>query len=64
VFPSPLLGGRRGRLVRRLHDEPAALALKPEIAVVSTAIQIAAPLVLRDEGHQGSEHVRSTMRVS
>jgi hypothetical protein len=47
-----------GRLISRTNDPRPARALKPDIAVVSTAIQVAAPLVLSDEGHQGSEHIR------
>jgi len=40
-------------LVLRLHDTHLARALKPDIAVVSTAIQIASPLEVRCEGPQG-----------
>jgi len=45
-------------VVRRLHDQAPARALKPDLAVISPAIQVPAPLVLSDKGHQGVAHVR------
>jgi len=39
-----------------MHDEPPARALKPDIPVVEPTIQIPAPLVLSDKGHQGVGH--------
>jgi len=42
-------------VVRRLHDQAPARALKPDIAVISPAIQIAAPPVLCNKGRQGVE---------
>jgi hypothetical protein len=41
-----------------MPDEATARALKPDMPVVPPAVEITAPLVLSDEGHQGVEHVR------
>ena len=41
-----------------MNDSGAARALDPDAPVVLPAIQLAASLVLRDEGHEGGEHVR------
>ena len=46
------------RLPLRLHDQPAARATEPDIAVVPPTIKITAALVLSDEGHQGVEDCR------
>jgi hypothetical protein len=40
-----------------VHDEPTARALKPDIPVVPPTVEITAPLVLSDKGHQGGEGV-------
>src|SRR6266550_3934035 len=47
--------GEARRLFLRLHDQAPARTLKPDIAVISPAIQITAALVLSDKGHQGGE---------
>jgi hypothetical protein len=43
-----------------LDDLRSAGAGYPDLPVVSPAIQVAAPLVLRDKGHQGVQHIRHT----
>jgi hypothetical protein len=44
-----------GRLANRVHDEPTARALKPDIPVVPPAIEITAPVVLSNRGHHRGE---------
>jgi hypothetical protein len=51
----PHLRRRVGWLLLRLHDQAAARILEPDVAIVNAAIQVVAPLVLSDEGHQGDE---------
>jgi hypothetical protein len=43
------------RFLSRLHDQPAARALHPDVAVICAAVQVSAPLVLRDKCHEGVE---------
>jgi len=45
-------------LAIRLHDQPAARALHPDVAVVLAAVQVAAALVLGNEGHEGIQYPR------
>ncbi len=42
-----------GRLANRVHDLSTARALQPDKPIILTAIQLAAALMLSDEGHQG-----------
>jgi hypothetical protein len=40
-----------------MDDLGAAGAREPNLRAIPPAVQLAAPLVLRDEGHQGVEHL-------
>src|SRR5258705_8525910 len=53
--PSYVRAGAGGGALAGCMMSPPARALKPDILVVPPAIQITAPLVLSDEGHQGGE---------
>jgi hypothetical protein len=50
----------RGRRANWLDDLRSAGAGYPDLPVVSPAIQVAAPLVLSDKGHQSVQHIRHT----
>jgi len=45
-------------VVRRLHDQAAARALKPDIPAIPPPIQFSAPPVLCNKGRQGVEDFR------
>ena len=47
-----------GRLANRVHDPGSARARHSDVVSLPATIQLTAPLVLSDEGHQGIEHVR------
>jgi len=48
-----------------MHNQAAARALKPHIPAINPTVQVAAPLVLAFEGHQGGEKSRhGTGRLS
>jgi hypothetical protein len=58
--PAAALGSCRcwGRLADRVHDPGSARARHSDVVSLPATIQLTAPLVLSDEGHQGIEHVR------
>ena len=47
-----------GRLANLAHHPGSARARHPDVVSLPATIQLTAPLVLSDEGHQGIEHVR------
>jgi hypothetical protein len=47
-----------------VNDPGTAGAREPDIPVVEPAVQLAAPLVLRDEGHEGAEGVAARVSLA
>ena len=62
--PTAALGSCRcwGRLANRVHDPGSVRARHSDVVSLPATIQLTAPLVLSDEGHQGIEHVRHGAR--